>query len=164
MSVRPESAASPGRRYVVPTSPAGRIVLGLFNSTVAALTRLGISILGSRVLYVRGRKSGEWRSTPVNLLTFEGQRYLVAPRGHTQWVRNVRAAGGGELRVGRRVETFTATELGDDQKPELLRAYLKRWKFEVGMFFEGVGPDAPQEKLLEIAPGYPVFRIATRPK
>jgi hypothetical protein len=57
------------------------------------------------------------------------------------------------------VERFTATELPDDQKPPLLRAYLKRWKFEVGMFFEGVGPDAPDEKLLEIAPGYPVFQI-----
>jgi deazaflavin-dependent oxidoreductase (nitroreductase family) len=164
MSVSPESAAGPERRYVIPTSPVGRVVLATFNSTVAVLTRLGISILGSRVLYVRGRKSGEWRSTPVNLLTFEGQRYLVAPRGHTQWVRNMRAAGGGELRVGRRVETFTATELPDEQKPELLRAYLKRWKFEVGMFFEGVGPDASDEKLLEIAPGYPVFRITTRPK
>ena len=164
MSVSPESAGSPERRYVVPAGPVGRAGLGLFNNGVATLTRLGISILGSRVLYVRGRKSGEWRSTPVNLLTFEGQRYLVAPRGHTQWVRNVRAAGGGELRVGRRVETFTATELPDEQKPELLRAYLRRWKFEVGMFFDGVGPDAPEEKLREIAPGYPVFRIDTRPK
>lgn len=164
MSVSPESAASPERRYVVPTRTVDRLALGMFNKTVATLTRLGISILGSRVLYVRGRKSGEWRSTPVNLLTVGGQRYLVAPRGHTQWVRNVRAAGGGELRVGRRVETFTATELPDDQKPVLLRAYLRRWKFEVGMFFGGVGPDAPDEKLLEIAPGYPVFRITTRPK
>ena len=160
MSVRPEPAGSPDRRYVIPTTLMGRV----FNESVATLTRLGISIWGSRVLYVRGRKSGEWRSTPVNPLTFEGQRYLVAPRGHTQWVRNVRAAGGGELRVGRRVEAFTATELADEQKPELLRAYLRRWKFEVGMFFEGVGPDAPEEKLLEIAPGYPVFRITTRPK
>jgi len=164
MSVHPEPAATPERRYVVPATPAGRLIGRVFNDTVAALTRLGISIWGSRVLYVRGRKSGEWRSTPVNLLTFEGQRYLVAPRGHTQWVRNVRAAGGGELRVGRRVEAFTATELADEQKPELLRAYLRRWKFEVGMFFEGVGPDAPEEKLLEIAPGYPVFRITTRPR
>jgi deazaflavin-dependent oxidoreductase (nitroreductase family) len=164
MSVSPESAGSPERRYVIPASPVGRVMFGLFNDTVATLTRLGISILGSRVLYVRGRKSGEWRSTPVNLLTFEGQRYLVAPRGNTQWVRNVRAAGGGELRVGRRVETFTATELADEQKPELLRAYLRRWKFEVGMFFDGVGPDASEEKLLEIAPGYPVFRVTTRPK
>jgi len=160
MSVRPEPAGSPDRRYVIPTTLMGRV----FNESVATLTRLGISIWGSRVLYVRGRKSGEWRSTPVNPLTFEGQRYLVAPRGHTQWVRNVRAAGGGELRVGRRVEAFTATELADEQKPALLRAYLRRWKFEVGMFFEGVGPDAPEEKLLEIAPGYPAFRITTRPK
>jgi deazaflavin-dependent oxidoreductase (nitroreductase family) len=164
MSVRPESAHSPDSRYVIPTNPATRLMLGLFNGTVATLTRLGISILGSRVLYVRGRKSGEWRSTPVNLLTVGGQRYLVAPRGHTQWVRNLRVAGGGELRVGRRAETFTATELADEQKPELLRAYLRRWKFEVGMFFAGVGPDAPEEKLREIAPGYPVFRITTRPK
>jgi hypothetical protein len=95
----------------------------------------------------------------VNLLTVDGARYLVAPRGHTQWVRNMRVAGGGELRIGRRVEPFTATELPDEQKPAILRAYLKRWKFEVGAFFQGVGPDASDEKLLAIAPGYPVFRI-----
>lgn len=153
---------SPEGRYVMPTTPMGRRMGRLFNGTVAALTRLGISIWGSRVLSVRGRKSGEWRSTPVNLLTVGDQRYLVSPRGHTQWVRNMRVAGGGELRVGRRVEAFTATELADEQKPELLRAYLRRWKFEVGMFFDGVGPDASQEKLLEIAPGYPVFQITTR--
>jgi deazaflavin-dependent oxidoreductase (nitroreductase family) len=164
MPVRPEPAGSPERRYVIPTTPTGRLMGRLFNGSVAALTRRGISIWGSRVLYVRGRKSGEWRSTPVNPLTFEGQRYLVAPRGHTEWVRNMRAAGGGELRVGRRVEPFTATELADEQKPELLRAYLRRWKFEVGVFFGGVGPDAPDEKLLEIAPGYPVFHITARPK
>jgi deazaflavin-dependent oxidoreductase (nitroreductase family) len=126
---------------------------------VQGLTGMGISLLGSRILYVRGRKTGEWRTTPVNLLTHEGERYLVAPRGHTQWVRNMRVAGGGELHVGRRVEVFTATELADDDKPPVLRAYLKRWRFEVAMFFDGIGADASDEKLLEIAPGYPVFRI-----
>jgi deazaflavin-dependent oxidoreductase (nitroreductase family) len=134
----------------------------IFNKSVEGLTRHGISIWGSRVLAVRGRTSGEWRTTPVNPLTYEGKRYLVAPRGHTQWVRNMRVAGGGELRVGRRVENFTATELPDEQKPGVLRAYLKRWKFEVGVFFDGVGPDAPDEKLLAIAPGYPVFVITER--
>jgi deazaflavin-dependent oxidoreductase (nitroreductase family) len=134
----------------------------IFNKSVAGLTRHGISVWGSRVLAVRGRTSGEWRTTPVNPLTYEGKRYLVAPRGHTQWVRNMRVAGGGELRVGRRVENFTATELPDEQKPDVLRAYLKRWKFEVGVFFDGVGPDAPDEKLLAIAPGYPVFVITER--
>jgi deazaflavin-dependent oxidoreductase (nitroreductase family) len=152
-------SASSAPRNIVPTTTMGRLSGRLFNGLVARLTRAGISIYGSRVLYVRGRKSGEWRTTPVNPLSYEGHRYLVAPRGHTQWVRNMRAAGGGELHVGRRVEQFTATELPDDQKPPLLRAYLKRWKFEVGVFFEGVGPDAPDEKLLEIAPGYPVFKI-----
>ncbi len=154
----------PSTRYIMPTTPTGRRMGRLFNSTVAAVTRLGLSIKGSRVLSVRGRKSGEWRSTPVNLLTYEGGRYLVSPRGHTQWVRNMRVAGGGELRVGRRVEQFTATELPDAQKPALLREYLRRWKFEVGTFFDGIGPDASDAKLLEIAPGYPVFQITTRPK
>jgi len=164
MPASPEPSGPSERRYVVPTTPMGRQMGRLFNGTVATLTRHGLSIRGSRVLYVRGRKSGEWRSTPVNPLTHRGKRYLVSPRGHTQWVRNMRVAGGGELRVGRRVEAFTATELADEQKPELLRAYLGHWKFEVGVFFDGVGPDAPEEKLLEIAPGYPVFEITTRPK
>ena len=145
---------SPSHRYLTPTKSTA-----MFNSMVAGLTRMGISVYGSRVLYVRGRKSGEWRSTPVNPLSLEGQRYLVSPRGQTQWVRNMRAAGSGELRVGRRVERFTATELPDDVKPPVLREYLRRWKFEVGMFFEGVTPDSPDEKLLEIAPGFPVFQV-----
>src|SRR5262249_60300122 len=122
----------PDRRYVIPTTPIGRLMGRLFNESVAALTRLGISIWGSRVLYVRGRKSGEWRSTPVNLLTFEGQRYLVAPRGHTQWVRNVRAAGSGELRVGRRADAFTATELADERNPERLRPPVRPGRAAVG--------------------------------
>jgi deazaflavin-dependent oxidoreductase (nitroreductase family) len=160
MPNRPDSPAAPPQRYVMPTTPAGRLMGHLVNRSVAGLTRLGISVWGSRVLYVRGRKSGEWRSTPVNVLSYEGQRYLVAPRGHTQWVKNLRAAGGGELRVGRRVEKFTASELADEQKPDPLRAYLRRWKLEVGVFFDGVGPEAPGQKLLQIAPGYPVFRLA----
>ena len=146
-------------RYVMPTTPVGRWLGRMFNSSVAALTRQGFSVWGSRVLYVRGRTSGQWRSTPVNVLSYEGHRYLVAPRGHTQWVRNLRAAGGGELRVGKKTERFTATELADERKPEILRAYLRRWKFEVGVFFDGVGPDAPDSTLLEMAPGYPVFMI-----
>lgn len=149
----------PASRYVMPTTAAGRASGRFFNSFVATLTRAGISIWGSRVLAVRGRASGEWRTTPVNLLTMDGNRYLVAPRGHTQWVRNLRVAGGGELRVGRRVETFTSAELADEQKPPILREYLRRWKFEVGVFFDGVDANAAEAKLLEIAPGYPVFRV-----
>lgn len=143
------------QRYIRP----GRVEVRLLHDTVAWLARHGVSLAGSRELAVRGRKSGEWRRNPVNPLTLGSTRYLVAPRGQTQWVRNLRAAGGGELRVGRRVERFTATEVPDAEKPEILRAYLKRWKWEVGMFFEGVGPDAPDEDLARVAPGHPVFRI-----
>jgi deazaflavin-dependent oxidoreductase (nitroreductase family) len=135
----------------------------VFNNLVAGATGLGISVLGSRILAVRGRKSGEWRTTPVNLLTLDGQRYLVAPRGHTQWVRNLRVARDGELRLGRRVERFTATEVADDDKPAILRAYLTRWKMEVGVFFGGVGPQSPDSELRRIAPDHPIFEITSQP-
>jgi deazaflavin-dependent oxidoreductase (nitroreductase family) len=141
-------------RYIKPKSATN-----FFNDTVGRLTRMGISVYGSRVLAVKGRKSGEWRTTPVNPLRIDGTRYLVAPRGNTQWVRNLRVVGTGELRVGRKVEPFSATEIGDDEKPAILRAYLKRWKFEVGVFFDGVDAKAPESKLREIASGYPIFRI-----
>jgi deazaflavin-dependent oxidoreductase (nitroreductase family) len=133
--------------------------VNVLNRLVAWLTRRGLSVWGSRVLAVRGRKSGEWRRTPVNLLTFEGQRYLVAPRGHVQWTHNMRAAGGGQLLLGKKSEDFTATEVADDDKVQLLRAYLKRWKAVVGIFFGGVGPDSSDEELRAIAPKHPVFRI-----
>jgi deazaflavin-dependent oxidoreductase (nitroreductase family) len=134
----------------------------VFNPLVAGLTRLGVSLVGSRVLEVRGRKSGEWRRTPVNPLEFEGQRYIVAPRGETQWVRNLRASNEGRLRKGRRTEEFTATELPDEEKLPLLRAYLKKWAWEVGAFFQGVGADASDEDLQRIAPLHPIFRISLR--
>ena len=136
----------------------------VFNPIVALFTRAGVSVWGSRELRVRGRKTGEWRTTPVNLLTYEGDRYLVAPRGVTQWVRNLRAVGEGELRVGRRTEAFRATELPDEEKPPILRAYLKRWKAEVGVFFGGVGADSSEEELRRISPDHPVFRIEATPK
>jgi deazaflavin-dependent oxidoreductase (nitroreductase family) len=134
----------------------------LFNPAVAALTRLGLSVAGSRVLEVAGRTSGEPRRTPVNVLVLDGERYLVAPRGRTQWVRNLRVSGEGRLILGRHAEPFTATEVADDDKPELLRRYLKRWKWEVGAFFDGVGPDSSAAELRRIAPDHPVFSIRTR--
>jgi deazaflavin-dependent oxidoreductase (nitroreductase family) len=118
-----------------------------------------VSVAGSRVLEVRGRKTGEPRRTPVNLLTLDGTRYLVSPRGHTQWVRNLRARGEGRLFVGRRAEDFSATEVPDDDKPPILRAYLERWKWELGAYFGGVGPDSTDEELRRIAPDHPIFRI-----
>ena len=131
----------------------------VFNRLVALLTRLGLSVYGSRILAVRGRSSGVWRTTPVNLLVYRGERYLLAPRGVTQWVRNIRIQGGGELRLGWQREPIRVVEVADAEKPELLRAYLRRWRMEVGMFFQGVGPEAAEEDLRRIAPDYPVFRV-----
>jgi deazaflavin-dependent oxidoreductase (nitroreductase family) len=137
----------------------GWFTKNVFNQIVAGLTRLGISVWGSRVLEVRGRTSGQWRRTPVNLLTVEGKRYIVAPRGHTQWVRNLRASGEGRLLLGRRDEQFAAVELDDEEKLPVLRAYLKRWKAETGVFFEGVGPDSSEDEFRRVAPKHPVFRL-----
>jgi deazaflavin-dependent oxidoreductase (nitroreductase family) len=131
----------------------------LMNPLIGAATRLGLSAWGSRVLEVRGRKSGEPRRTPVNPLDLDGDRYLVAPRGHTQWVRNLRAAGDGYLLLGKQRDHFTAVELEDAEKEPVLRAYLRRWKWEVGQFFDGVGPDSAAEDLVRIAPDHPVFRL-----
>lgn len=134
----------------------------VFNRVVAAMTRLGVSVYGSRVLEVKGRSSGQWRSTPVNLLRYQGDDYLVAPRGQTQWVKNLRASGAGRLRVGNRTQPFSAVEVTDDEKPALLRAYLKKWKFEVGAFFAGVGPDSSDDELRRIAPDHPAFRLTMK--
>lgn len=143
------------RRYVVPNWFTRNVV----NRLIAGLTRVGISVAGSRVLEVRGRKSGEPRRTPVNLLTVEGASYLVAPRGHTQWVRNLRVAGEGQLLLGRRRERFVASEIADADKEPILRSYLRRWTWEVGIFFGGVDASSPSDELRRIAPDHPIFRI-----
>lgn len=137
----------------------GWFTMHVFNPAVAGMTRLGISLAGSRVLEVTGRTSGEPRRTPVNLLEFDGGEYLVAPRGQTQWVKNARVNPRARLLVGPRGKDVTLTELPPAETVPLLRAYLKRWKWEVGQFFGGVGPDSSDEELTKIAPDHPVFRV-----
>ncbi|HZQ88099.1 MAG TPA: nitroreductase/quinone reductase family protein [Acidimicrobiales bacterium] len=142
-------------RYLAP----GWFTRNVFNRFVAWLTRRGVSVAGSRELRVVGRSSGAVRSTAVNLLTVDGRRYLVAPRGTTQWVRNLRVAGQGELRVGRRLEAFQGRELADAEKPPVLRAYVERWRWEVGQFFEGLSKEPTNAELASIASGFPVFEV-----
>jgi deazaflavin-dependent oxidoreductase (nitroreductase family) len=138
--------------------PAGWFTRNVFNRIVAGFTRLGLSVAGSRVLEVTGRKSGEPRRTPVNPLDYKGGRYLVAPRGHVQWVKNVRVNPRAKLLKGSRAEEITLSEVFEDKVP-LLRAYLEKWKWEVGQFFGGVGPDSSDEELARIAPDHPIFRV-----
>ncbi|HXM54284.1 MAG TPA: nitroreductase family deazaflavin-dependent oxidoreductase [Candidatus Dormibacteraeota bacterium] len=140
-------------------SPPGWFTTNVFNRVVDLLMRLGVSVRGSRILRVRGRKSGRPYTTPVNLLTIDGTRYLVSPRGNTQWARNLRAAGGGELMLGRRVDRFQAEEVPEADRIPILRAYLRLWKMEVGTFFGGVDADSPDSEFARIAPRHPVFVI-----
>ena len=142
-------------RYVEP----GTFTRRVFNPLVAVLTGLGVSLKGSRVLEVRGRTSGQPRTTVVNLLELDGVRYLVAPRGVTQWVRNLRAAGSGTLRLGRKIEHFVAVELPDAEKTAIIRAYLRAWAWEVGKFFDGLKADSSDADIAAAAAGFPVFRV-----
>ena len=144
-------------RYI---PPAGRADAA-FSTAVAWLTDHGISLLGSRVLTVRGRRTGTPQRVPVNLLVLDGERYLVAPRGNTQWVRNIRVAGEAELRVGRRVERVTAAELAVDARLPVLRVYLRRWGWEIGKFVEGLSGSSTDAELAHAAPGIPVFRVTS---
>jgi deazaflavin-dependent oxidoreductase (nitroreductase family) len=146
-------------RYV---APGGR--LDTWSAAVVRwLTDHGISLFGSRVLVVPGRRSGEPRSVPVNLLGLDGERYLVAPRGNTQWVRNARAAGAGQLRLGRRTEQVVLTELPPAERVPVLRVYLTRWGWEVGRFVEGLSKSSTDAEIAAVAPGMPVFRVTTAP-
>ena len=139
----------------------GMFVRKLMNPFVVIMMRAGVSVWGSRILEVPGRTSGSPRRTPVNLLELDGQRYLVAPRGEGQWVKNVRANDGRlALLLGRRRQELSARELSDSEKSPVLRAYLRRWKMEVGMFFDGVTADSEEVEVQRIAPNHPVFVLA----
>jgi deazaflavin-dependent oxidoreductase (nitroreductase family) len=146
------------KRYIKPTR-ADRVV----NGTVHWLARRGISLFGTREIRVVGRSSGQVRSAVINVLEIDGQRYLVAPRGQAQWVRNLRAAdGAGELRVGRHTEPFQAQELADEDKPPVIHAYLDRFGWEVGRFFDGLSKSSSEDEIAAVAPGFPAFRLADR--
>ncbi|WP_118915191.1 nitroreductase family deazaflavin-dependent oxidoreductase [Mycobacterium shigaense] len=130
------------------------------NLAMRWLTDLGVSIAGTQVLRVRGRKTGKARAVVINLLTVDGVDYVVSPRGNTQWARNVRAAGSVEIGPRWRRRQVTVTEVSDAAKPELLRRYLARWYWQVKDFVLGLTPESTQEQLLAAAPSIPVFALA----
>ncbi len=142
-------------RYDQPT-PAARSVNGLFR----LLAEAGISIAGTVAVRVRGRKTGKRRGVVVNLLTVDGRRYLLSPRGNTQWARNARAAGVIEMGPRWRSRDVRIVEVADDAKPELLQRYLARWFWEVKGHVGGLTPESSETDLREAAPSIPVFELA----
>jgi len=136
----------------------GMLTRRLMNPFVVIMMRAGVSVWGSRILEVPGRTSGVPRRTPVNLLEFDGHRYLVSPRGEGRWVKNVRANNGGLAHLlGRRRQELSARELSDSEKSPVLRAYLRKWKMEVGMFFDGVNAESEEADVQRISSSHPVF-------
>jgi len=111
-----------------------------------------------RLLEVRGRKSGKLYTTPVDLLELNGKRYLVAPRGRTQWVRNAEAAGEIVLKRDRTRQTFRLRAVPDSEKPPILKAYLETFKAEVQRYFS-VAAGSPPEAFAPVAQNYPAFEL-----
>jgi deazaflavin-dependent oxidoreductase (nitroreductase family) len=130
------------------------------SAVIRWLAERGISIAGTRVLRVRGRTTGKQRAVVVNVLTVDGVDYLVAPRGDTQWARNVRAAGVVEVGPRRHSRRVVVTELDDAAKPEVLRRYLARWYWQVKDYVGGLTPDSSDDQLRAGAAAIPVFRLA----
>jgi deazaflavin-dependent oxidoreductase (nitroreductase family) len=129
----------------------------IFNRVFGFLVGIGLGFSYNRLLQVRGRKSGKLYSTPIDLLEWKGQQFLVAPRGRTQWVRNAEASGEVTLKKGS-AQKYRLRALPDVEKPEILKAYLDRFKNEVQTYFP-VAAGSPVEAFVALAGSYPVFEL-----
>jgi deazaflavin-dependent oxidoreductase (nitroreductase family) len=130
------------------------------NALIGWMAELGISVAGTRALRVRGRKTGKSRGVVVNVLRVDGVDYVVSPRGNTQWVRNVRAAGVVDVGPRWRRRRLRTTEVADPAKADLLKRYLDRWYWEVKGHIAGLTPDSGDDEINAAAPSIPVFALA----
>jgi deazaflavin-dependent oxidoreductase (nitroreductase family) len=129
-----------------------------FNRVFGFLVGIGLPFPNKYLLLVRGRKSGNVYATPVNLLEWEGRRFLVAPRGRTQWVRNAEAAGEVTLKKGSMRLRFLLRPVVEAEKPQILKFYLDNFRSEVQRYFP-VAAGSPAERFVEVAGSYPVFEL-----
>jgi deazaflavin-dependent oxidoreductase (nitroreductase family) len=130
----------------------------IFNRVFGFLVGLGLGFSHNYLLQVRGRKSGKIYSTPIDLLEMNGKKFLVAPRGRTQWVRNAEAAGEITLRKGSTRQRFRLRPIPDADKPAILKAYLDTFKREVQRYFP-VAAGSPPQAFAEIVQSYPTFEL-----
>jgi len=143
----------PGLHFVEPSLPA-RVV----NRFYGWLTTLGLGPSYSFLLQIKGRKTGLIYSTPVNVLRYDKKLYLIGTRGHTQWSRNALAVKQATLKRGRISLGYRLRDLTDEEKPEILKAYLTRFNWMVRRFFP-IPSDSPVSAFAAIAPQYPVFEL-----
>jgi deazaflavin-dependent oxidoreductase (nitroreductase family) len=148
-----EERQQPSKHFMQP-----KAIDRIFNRLFGFLVRIGFGLKHNYLLEVQGRKTGRTYSTPVNVLEQNGSRYIVAPRGYTQWVRNVLSSGEAHLVKGRRRERIRLQTIPDNEKAEILKAYLDRYKRTVQRYFP-VPADSPVEAFEPIAGQYPVFRV-----
>jgi len=141
----------------IPYSKPG-VFARFFNNVWGFLVKLGIGLPSSFLLEVRGRKSGRTYSIPVNLLEYGGKKYLVAPRGDTQWVRNVAVSGCAVLKKGTRREEIKLSAIPDGEKPDILKSYLDSYKMTVQRFFP-MPSGSPREAFEPFVSRYPVFEV-----
>jgi deazaflavin-dependent oxidoreductase (nitroreductase family) len=144
----------------LPTFREPTAVEKLFNRIFGFLVGLGLGFSYNYLLEVRGRKSGKLYSTPINLVELNGKKYLVAPRGRTQWVRNAEAAGKVTLKKGSKRQQFHLRPIPETDRPQILKAYLDSFKREVQRYFP-VAAGSPRESFLAIAESYPAFELLT---
>jgi deazaflavin-dependent oxidoreductase (nitroreductase family) len=130
----------------------------IFNRVFGFLVGIGLGFSYNCLLQVRGRRSGKLYSTPINLLDWKSKRFLVAPRGRTQWVRNAEAAGEVTLKKGSIQPKFRLRPVAEAERPEILKVYLDTFKREVQRYFP-VAAGSPVEAFVEVSASYPVFEL-----
>ncbi|MGE2715618.1 nitroreductase/quinone reductase family protein [Mycolicibacterium litorale] len=141
-------------RYDQPTAPARA-----FNEVIRWLAEAGVSIGGTCALRIRGRKTGKTRTVVVNLMSVDGRRYVVSPRGNTQWARNARAAGQVETGPRWRRHAVRIAEVPEAAKPALLKRYLDRWYWQVKGHVGGLNPNSSEDEMRAVVPSIPVFEL-----
>ncbi len=130
----------------------------IFNRVFGALVGLGFGLRHNYLLQVRGRKTGKLYAAPIDLLEIDDRKYLVCPRGRSQWVRNAEASGTVILKKGLSRREYRVVAIADQAKSALLKAYLDSFKTTVQRYFP-VPAGSPSEAFASIANQYPVFEL-----
>ncbi|MEX2159485.1 MAG: nitroreductase family deazaflavin-dependent oxidoreductase [Dehalococcoidia bacterium] len=134
----------------------------LSNKLMGWMAAMGLGPKKTVVLEVKGRKSGQVRTAVVNIVDYDGEMYLVAPRGNTEWSRNARAAGEATIRRARKSEHVRLDEVPAEQRAPIIRQYLSENAMVTKAHF-GIDPKAPIEEFQRIAAEHPTFRIIDAP-